>query len=85
MTLWYFPQTSKIICITSAVFERLGQYWLKLQPQKCRFFRREVWYLGHVVSLAGVATDLDKTAAAWDWPAPETRQMRSFLGFAGYY
>lgn len=68
------------------VFQRLQTHGLKLQPQKCRLFQREVRYLGHVVSHRGVATDPEKTAAVRDWPIPSNvKQVRSFLGFAGYY
>lgn len=41
------------------VFHRLQEHGLKLQPAKCRLFRREVHYLGHVFSGQGVATDID--------------------------
>src|SRR4029434_788189 len=59
---------------------------MKLQPQKCKFLQKEVVYLGHVVSKAGIATDPEKVRAVRDWPRPETvSQVRSFLGFAGYY
>ena len=68
------------------VFQRLHQHGLKLQPKKCHLFQREVTYLGHVISEKGVATDPAKTAAVRDWPIPETvKQVKSFLGFAGYY
>ena len=68
------------------VFERLQAHGLKLQPHKCHLFRREVRYLGHVVSGRGVATDPEKTAAVKEWPVPSTvKQVWSFLGFAGYY
>ena len=68
------------------VFERLHHHGLKLQPQKCRLFRREVTYLGHIVSKEGVAVDPEKTAAVREWPVPTTvKDVRSFLGFAGYY
>lgn len=68
------------------VFQRLNQHGLKLQPKKCSLFQREVTYLGHVISEEGVATDPAKTAAVKEWPVPQTvRQVRSFLGFAGYY
>lgn len=44
-------------------FLRLQEHGLKLQPAKCRLFRREVRYLGHVVSGQGVATNAEKTSA----------------------
>lgn len=68
------------------VFERLHQHGLKLQPRKCHLFQQKVTYLGHVISEAGVATDPSKTAAVRDWPVPQTvKQVKSFLGFSGYY
>ena len=41
---------------------------LKLQPEKCHLFQREVHYLDHVVSQHGVATDLAKIAAVKGGP-----------------
>ncbi|GBL58583.1 Retrovirus-related Pol polyprotein from transposon 297 [Araneus ventricosus] len=49
------------------VFQRL-----KLSPKKCRFFRKAVSYLGHIISEDGVKTDPEKTKAVADWPRPET-------------
>ncbi|XDV36032.1 hypothetical protein PO909_005884 [Leuciscus waleckii] len=42
--------------------------------------------MGHIVSAAGIAVDPEKVSAVQGWAAPKTvRQVRSFLGFAGYY
>lgn len=69
-----------------AVFQRLHEYKLKLNPKKCEFFKSEVRYLGHVVSEEGIMTDPEKTAALKEWPVPTNiKTLRSFLGFAGYY
>ncbi|KAG1933728.1 interleukin-1 receptor accessory protein-like 1-A [Pimephales promelas] len=68
------------------VFWRLHEHGLKLQPRKCKLFQQQVTYLGHVISNQGVATDPQKTAVVKEWPVPQTiKQVRSFLGFAGYY
>ncbi|XP_048836044.1 uncharacterized protein LOC125711303 [Brienomyrus brachyistius] len=68
------------------VFARLEAHGLKLQPEKCRLFQRAVRYLGHIVSREGVTTDPEKTEAVRGWPRPGTvREVRSFLGFVGYY
>ncbi|GBM75402.1 Transposon Ty3-I Gag-Pol polyprotein, partial [Araneus ventricosus] len=68
------------------VFQRLQKANLKLSPKKCRFFQKEVTYLGHVISAEGVKTDPGKIKAVVDWPRPETvHDLRSFLGLCTYY
>ncbi|KAI4875687.1 hypothetical protein NFI96_005150 [Prochilodus magdalenae] len=48
--------------------------------------RTSVKYLGHVVSANGVETDPQKIAALTTWPRPNNiKELKSFLGFAGYY
>ena len=69
-----------------AVFEKLKAAGLKLKPSKCDFFKKEIKYLGYVVSEQGVSTDPDKIKAVTEWPQPTTvREVRSFLGFVSYY
>ena len=43
-----------------AVFKKFKQAGLKLKPSKCDFFRRELTYLGHVVSKEGIQTGPQK-------------------------
>ena len=65
---------------------KLEQHGLKLKASKCEFFKNKVQYLGHIVSDESVQTDPDKIVALKDWPAPSNiKELRSFLGFAGYY
>ena len=69
-----------------AVFRKLEEAGLKLKPSKCELFRRKLAYLGHVISAKGVATDESKIEAIKNWPTPITvTDVRSFLGFTGYY
>uniref|UniRef100_A0A3B3HM86 Gypsy retrotransposon integrase-like protein 1 n=1 Tax=Oryzias latipes TaxID=8090 RepID=A0A3B3HM86_ORYLA len=68
------------------VLHRLKNYGLKLAPEKCKLFQTSVRYLGHIVSEQGVETDPEKISALKSWPVPQTlKELRSFLGFAGYY
>lgn len=68
------------------VFQSLARYGLKLRPEKCQFFRKEVKFLGHVVSGQGVSPDPEKVTAVQEWNPPTTaKQVHSFLGFVGYY
>ena len=74
------------VCRLRAVFNNLRAASLKLQPSKCDLFRKEIKYLGHVVSNEGVFTVLDKIKFVTEWPQPTTvTEVRSFLGFVSYY
>ena len=68
------------------VFRQLEVHGIKLKGSKCEFFQRQVNYLGHIVSDAGIHTDSDKIAVLKEWKPPtNVKELRSFLGFAGYY
>ena len=68
------------------VFERLRAAKLKLSPKKCLLFRREVKYLGHVISKNGISPDPDKVDAVLSWPTPRSAtELKSFLGLCSYY
>ncbi|GBL91854.1 Retrovirus-related Pol polyprotein from transposon 297 [Araneus ventricosus] len=49
------------------VFQRLQNANLKLSPKKCRFFRKDISFLGHIISADGVKTDPEKTKATVDY------------------
>ena len=68
------------------VFERLRNAGLKLKKKKCYFFKKELAFLGHVISEKGIHPDPDKIAAVNNQPAPSNlRELRQFLGLASYY
>ena len=68
------------------VLNQLKEYGLKLSSEKCKFFQTSVKYLGHIVSQHGVETDPQKIEALKTWPVPKNlKELRSFLGFSGYY
>ncbi|RXN05331.1 Retrovirus-related Pol polyprotein from transposon 412 [Labeo rohita] len=68
------------------VLNRLKEFGLKLSPDKCQFFKSSLKYLGHIVDADGVHTDPEKISALKDRPCPSTRrELKCFLGFAGYY
>ena len=41
---------------------------LKINPKKCTFFGREVKYLGHSISAAGISMDNNKITTIKEWP-----------------
>jgi hypothetical protein len=53
---------------------------------KCEFWINEVPFLGHMVSLEGIAVDPSKVKEVLDWKPPTSvSEVSSFLGLAGYY
>jgi hypothetical protein len=54
------------------VFQRLREAHLRLNPEKCQLFRKEMRYLGHIVSPSGVTTDPEKLEAVKTGPDPGT-------------
>ncbi|GFU12273.1 retrovirus-related Pol polyprotein from transposon opus [Trichonephila clavipes] len=68
------------------VLSKLSDANLKLNPSKCKFFQKEVNYLGHIILAEGVRTDPEKVSAVKNWKRPENlRELRSFLGLCTYY
>lgn len=68
------------------VFSRFKKYNLQLQPSKCQFLRREVVYLGHLITSQGVKPDPAKVQCVKDYPTPKnTTEIKQFLGLTGYY
>ena len=59
---------------------------MKLNLRKCKIIRKEVEYLGHMVSKDSIRMVPSYVEKILDWPLPQTgKQLRSFLGFTGYY
>lgn len=59
---------------------------LKLSLKKCSLFRRQVSFLGHIVSEEGICTDPEKVNAVKEWPVPRDKtEIRAFLGLCSYY
>ena len=67
------------------VLTKLRDHRLYAKFSKCEFWLKELIFLSHVVSAAGVAVIPDKIQAILDWPTPKSvKDIRSFLGLAGY-
>lgn len=68
------------------VLSRLQGYNLTVKPSKCEVGQKWVQYLGHVVGDGNCGCQGDKISKIRDAPRPTTKkQVRSFLGLAGYY
>lgn len=66
--------------------EILTHHKLKIKQSKCAFAQKQLTYLGHIISHEGVATDSKNIYAVQGWPVSvNVKQVRGFLGLAGYY
>jgi hypothetical protein len=68
------------------VLQRLREHRLYAKLSKCDFWLKEIKFLGHTISQAGITVDPGKVQEVMNWqPPPTVQQIRSFLGLAGYY
>ncbi|XP_033112014.1 uncharacterized mitochondrial protein AtMg00860-like [Anneissia japonica] len=68
------------------VLERLNTYNMRVNCEKCEFFKDSVTYWGHDIQSESLQKPLDKISAVVNAPKPEhTQQLRSFLGLINYY
>jgi hypothetical protein len=68
------------------VLQRLREHRLYAKLSKCDFWLKEIKFLCHTISQAGITIDPDKVQEVMNWkPLTIVRQIRSFLGLAGYY
>ena len=68
------------------VLECFRKFGLTLKEAKCEWGKVKVEYLGHVIGGGELAVPAHRAAAMADYIQPRTKkQLRSFLGAAGYY
>lgn len=69
-----------------AIFDRLRETNLKIQLDKSEFLRKEVLYLGHMITKEGLKPNNDNIDAVLKYLLPKTKtEIKSFLGLVGYY
>ena len=67
------------------VLDKARKYNLKLSPNKCEFRKKEITYVGHVLSFQGLKADYEKLRAVEQMKAPENKKdLQHFLGFIQY-
>jgi len=68
------------------VMNRLQDNNLRLNKDKCNFFKENVTYLGHVISKNGIGRCEEKTTGIAEGPQPKNvSELKSWLGIVNYY
>ena len=74
------------IRLLRTVFTRLKFAGLKYRPSKSQLCKKEILYLGHIISGNGIAVAPHNVAKIKDFPTPTTRtEVKRLLGLFGYY
>lgn len=69
-----------------AVFQRLMEYGVKVNQDKCVYFENSVTYLGHKLDAEGIHPDKEKVKAVIEAPEPkDASQVRAYLGLINFY
>lgn len=68
------------------VFKRLKDAGLTVKPSKINLVRREIAFLGHVISGHGVRIDHERTKAIYEFRVPRDKKAVSrFIGMANFF
>jgi hypothetical protein len=68
------------------VLQKLRENQLYAKLSKCKFWLKEVSFLGHIISEGGIYVDSSKVKSVLSWnTAQNVSDIRSFLSLAGYY
>ena len=68
------------------VFEKLREEKLLINMKKCSFVKKELVYLGFVISTEGLKMDPKKVRVILEWPTPKSAiEVRYFHGMVSFY
>ena len=87
-TLVYSQSFESHVSHVKQVLQRLREHGIKLKPSKCGLFRREVRYLGRIVTAEGSKIDPADTEAVRslkDKRPSTVGQLRAIMGLLSYY
>ena len=55
-----------------------------MKPDKCEFLRKEIIYLGHIITKEGICPDSSKLSAVKNFPVPKKiKDVQLFIELAG--
>lgn len=68
------------------ILELLRKFNLKLQAKKCHFLKKEIVYLGHIITTSGIKADPSIINAVVNFSIPKNQtHIRSFYSLASFY
>ena len=68
------------------IFKKLKKANLKLKESKCDFFKKEIHYLGHLISVSGIQPLPEKLDSIRNMPTPRSpKEIKQFLRLTSYY
>jgi len=69
-----------------AVLQKIREANLKLKLSKCKWFKKELTFVGHKIGINGIKPDSRNIEKIKNAQVPSnTTQLRGFLGLAQYY
>ena len=68
------------------VLEKLEKVGLRLNSEKCEFFKKEISYLGFTIDKNGLRKNKERTSSILNAPVPQDiSEVRAFTGMLNYY
>ena len=68
------------------IFKKFKKAGLKLKESKYNFFKKEIHYLGHLISVNGIQPIPKKLDSICNMPKPRSpKEIKQFLGLTSYY
>ena len=68
------------------IFKKLKKAGLKSKESKCNFFKKEIHYLGHLISVNRIQPLPKKLDSCCNMPKPMSpKEIKQFLGLTSYY
>ena len=84
--LIYSPDKETHLIHIEAIFKCLQEAKLKLKLSKCSFFKKNLHYLGHLISSDGLLPTVEKTIAIKDLaPLRNVHEVQVVMGMFNYY
>ena len=84
--LIFSPSLEQHLRDLRTILEKLRQHRLYAKLSKCEFLKKEIRFLGHLITAEGLKMDPDKVKAILEWPElTNEADVLSFLGLVNFY